>query len=131
MDLLANGFTVRELAFALYDTLVLHWAGRMAGRGGVRRDWRRRPGSGAAAARSMVIIVAFAPYAVFHLLFQETVTTRYALPLVPPAGLPARYEACSPAPVVGLAAVAAVLALLFCVHDRAGDGDVLPRRAAR
>jgi hypothetical protein len=27
--------------------------------------------------------VAFAPYAVFHLLFHETITTRYALPLVP------------------------------------------------
>ncbi len=27
--------------------------------------------------------MAFVPYAIFHLLFQETVTTRYALPLVP------------------------------------------------
>lgn len=31
-----------------------------------------------------LLAVAFAPYAVFHLLFQETVTIRYALPLVPP-----------------------------------------------
>ena len=30
------------------------------------------------------LVVAFAPYAVFHLLFHETVTTRYALPLVVP-----------------------------------------------
>ena len=28
-------------------------------------------------------LVAFLPYAIFHLAFQETVTTRYALPLVP------------------------------------------------
>jgi Protein O-mannosyl-transferase TMEM260-like len=31
----------------------------------------------------VTLSVAFVPYAVFHLLFQETVTTRYALPLVP------------------------------------------------
>jgi hypothetical protein len=30
-----------------------------------------------------MLAVAFFPYAVFHLLFQETVTVRYALPLVP------------------------------------------------
>jgi hypothetical protein len=31
-----------------------------------------------------VLVLAFGPYAVFHLLFHETVTTRYALPLVVP-----------------------------------------------
>jgi hypothetical protein len=31
------------------------------------------------------LLTLFGPYAVFHLLFQETVTTRYALPLVLPA----------------------------------------------
>ncbi|MGE3706475.1 MAG: hypothetical protein AB7I13_14480 [Vicinamibacterales bacterium] len=30
------------------------------------------------------LAAAFGPYAVFHLVFQETATTRYALPLVPP-----------------------------------------------
>jgi hypothetical protein len=30
-----------------------------------------------------LLAIAFGPYAVFHLLFQETVTIRYALPLVP------------------------------------------------
>jgi hypothetical protein len=36
------------------------------------------------APRSLVLVVlAFGPYAIFHLLFQETLTTRYALPLVP------------------------------------------------
>lgn len=35
-------------------------------------------------ARALIVLfVAFAPYAVFHLLFQETETVRYALPLVP------------------------------------------------
>ncbi|HET9010582.1 MAG TPA: glycosyltransferase family 39 protein, partial [Gemmatimonadaceae bacterium] len=32
-----------------------------------------------------LILLAFGPYAVFHLLFHEVVTTRYALPLVVPA----------------------------------------------
>ena len=32
---------------------------------------------------AIALVVAFGPYAVFHLLFQETVTTRYAVPLVP------------------------------------------------
>lgn len=31
----------------------------------------------------LVVLLTFAPYAVFHLLFQEPPTTRYALPLVP------------------------------------------------
>ena len=39
------------------------------------------------------LAVAFAPYAIFHLLFQETLTTRYALPLVIPVGLLAVYAA--------------------------------------
>jgi hypothetical protein len=33
-----------------------------------------------------LLAVVFAPYAVFHLLFQETVTVRYALPLIPLVG---------------------------------------------
>jgi hypothetical protein len=31
-----------------------------------------------------VVCLAFVPYAIFHLLLQETATIRYALPLVPP-----------------------------------------------
>jgi hypothetical protein len=31
-----------------------------------------------------LLLVAFAPYAIFHLLFHETITVRYALPLVVP-----------------------------------------------
>lgn len=33
---------------------------------------------------TLMLVVAFAPYAIFHLLFQETATTRYALPLLVP-----------------------------------------------
>ena len=34
----------------------------------------------------LTLAVAFGPYVVFDLLFQETITTRYALPLVVPVG---------------------------------------------
>ncbi len=65
----------------------------------------------------LAIAIAFVPYAVFHLLFQETVTTRYALPLVPIVayaalaaleGLPAR---AMQAAALGIAALSLVTAV--------------------
>jgi hypothetical protein len=44
--------------------------------GTVRLAWRRP-------SRLALLTLAFGPYAVFHLLFHETVTVRYALPIVP------------------------------------------------
>ena len=38
--------------------------------------------------RGLVLLAgAAAPYAIFHLVWQENVTTRYALPIVPPIAL--------------------------------------------
>jgi hypothetical protein len=76
--------TPRRLAFALYETFVLPWAslplavvvGAAAIIGAVvmlARDWR---------ALAMALL-AFAPYTVFHVLFQETIFVRYALPTIP------------------------------------------------
>jgi hypothetical protein len=83
VDLLATNFGLRRLAFALYETFVRHWgpgAGfilAFAAIGAAAVLWKRR--------RALVALVAaFGPYLIFHLLFQETVTTRYALPLVVP-----------------------------------------------
>ena len=45
--------------------------------GAVRLAWRMPRALG-------LLLVAFVPYAVFHLLFHETITVRYALPLVVP-----------------------------------------------
>src|SRR5262249_28305356 len=65
----------------------------------------------------VTLAAALAPYAVFHLLFQETVTTRYAVPLVPAVayaalaaleGLPAR---AMQAAAIGLAALSLAAAL--------------------
>jgi hypothetical protein len=49
----------------------------LAGVGALRAAWRMP--------RAFVVVaIAFGPYAVFHLLFHETITVRYALPLVVP-----------------------------------------------
>ena len=76
--------TPRRLAFALYETFVLPWASI--------------PLSVAVAAAAiagalvllvrerrvlMLLLLAFAPYTLFHLLFQETIFVRYALPTIP------------------------------------------------
>ncbi len=39
----------------------------------------------------LVLAIAFGPYAVFHMLFHETATVRYALPLIAPAAFCAIY----------------------------------------
>jgi hypothetical protein len=109
VDLLATNVSGRRLAFALYETLVRHWAdagwfmAALAAIGAAVLLWRGR--------RALVaIIVAFVPYGVFHLLFQETVTTRYALPLVPAMAYLAVRGLWAPPPLGGLT-LSAVLAL--------------------
>lgn len=60
------------------------------------------------------LLATFGPYAVFHLLFQETVTTRYALPLVVPVAYLAVYGG-EALPGRGGAALAGVIALVGLV----------------
>lgn len=75
--------TPRRLAFALYETFVLPWGSiplagaiaAVAAVGFVVTAVRER--------RSLALLaVAFAPYVMFHLLFQETIMVRYALPTI-------------------------------------------------
>jgi hypothetical protein len=76
--------TPRRLVFALYETFVLPWGSvalamavavcAMAGL--IALAVRDRPGLA-------VMLLAFGPYAAFHLLFQETITVRYSLPTLP------------------------------------------------
>ena len=77
--------TPRRLALSLYETFVMPWASVPLGGGRARRGdgWRGRGGAGAIGARSLVLLVAFGPYTLFHLLLQETLTVRYALPILP------------------------------------------------
>lgn len=77
--------TLQELASALYYAFLAPWAVvwvggivLVAATAGLARLWREQ--------RSTLIVlgVACGPYLLFDLLFQETFTTRYALPLVVP-----------------------------------------------
>jgi hypothetical protein len=84
--------TPRRLAFTLYETFIVPW-----GADGLAAVTVLTAAIGAALAivtdrrTVMLLLVAFGPYAVLHLLFQETLTIRYALPtLVPVAWLAAR-----------------------------------------
>jgi len=104
--------TPRELASALYYALVAPWMAwqmaaivLVAAAAGAVAAYRR-------ARRPLVILTAaFAPYFVFDLLFQETFTTRYALPLVVPvAYLAVRgLGSIRPSSAVRLAAVVATV----------------------
>ncbi len=84
VDMLYRNPTPRRLALGLLHTFVWPWMSMplafvvltLAGVGALRAVWRLP--------RALVAgLVAFLPYALFHLAFHETVTTRYALPLVP------------------------------------------------
>ncbi|HET7217170.1 MAG TPA: DUF2723 domain-containing protein [Vicinamibacterales bacterium] len=65
----------------------------------------------------LLVLLTFAPYAFFHLFFQEFVTTRYALPLVPPiAYLAATTVAAAPIrAALALAGGIAIASLSFAV----------------
>jgi hypothetical protein len=104
--------TVRQLASALYYALVAPWAVwqiaaavlATATAGAALLLWRSRDAL-------VILAVAFAPYLVFDLLFQETFTTRYALPLVVPvAYLATRAMAAAPRSV-GITITGGVVAL--------------------
>ena len=114
--------SARDVAHALMDTLIWPWdwwlgiaVCLLAAVGGARIAWR--------APRVLLTMLAvFGPYAVFHLLFQETATTRYALPLLPAIayaavaaaeGLPAR---ALPVAAIGIATIALMQAIPASLH---------------
>jgi transmembrane protein TMEM260 (protein O-mannosyltransferase) len=84
VDMLYRNPTPRRLAIGLLQTFIYPWASTplgclvfaLAAVGMAVLLWRAR--------RAAILVIALAlPYAIFHLVFQETVTTRYALPLIP------------------------------------------------
>ena len=83
--MLWNMRTPRVALDAVMHTFLWPWGGLLAGgvaiavatAGAARAAWRAPASFG-------IVLVAFVPYAVFHLLFHEVVTVRYALPLVVP-----------------------------------------------
>jgi hypothetical protein len=117
VDMLWSNPTPRHIAIGLYQALVLPWAsiplalavGVAAAIGllvALLREWRTL----------LVLSVAFLPYFVFHLLFQQLDTVRYALPLVVPVAwlaarsfaLAGRFSSVIAAPFVAAALIVAV-----------------------
>ena len=84
VDMLYRHPTPRRFAIGLLQTFVLPWASTplgwvvfvLAAFGMGMLLWRSHRAA-------ILLLVVAAPYALFHLLFQETLTTRYALPLIP------------------------------------------------
>jgi len=77
--------TPRRLAVALYETFVLPWGSTLLA---AAIAVAAVMGSCVAYSRDrqalVLLLVAFGPYAALHLLFQETLTVRYALPTLVP-----------------------------------------------
>jgi hypothetical protein len=105
--------TPRRLVFALWETFVLPWdsvalavvVGVTAIMGLAVALLRHRRAT-------LLMALAFAPYAIFHLLFQETVHVRYATPTLPAMAwlvMCAVSSAGRAATVTGAAVVAAAL----------------------
>ncbi len=102
--------TPRQLLLAFNATFVSPWATpvlagvalALAVLGALHLVWSSRPSLG-------WLIAAFGPYLVFDLLFQESVTTRYALPIV----IPVAYLAVRGAAAVLPRRVAAGVVLVF------------------
>ena len=117
VSMLWTQHSARQIAAALLDTFVWPWDWWLgigmcvlAAAGALRVAWR--------SPRTIVVMaIAFLPYAVFHLLFQETVTTRYALPLVPAvaylavASLETRSRVALPAASIAIAGVSLLATL--------------------
>jgi hypothetical protein len=104
--------TPRRLIFALWETFVLPWdslplgltIGVLALAGALVALVRHR--------RALLLIaLAFGPYAIFHLVFQETIHVRYAMPTLPAIAWLVMCAASlvAAAPVVSAAIVAAAL----------------------
>ena len=107
--------TPRVAIFALLNTFVLSWDASWLG-GTIMTV--AAVGTIVLMRRSvsavLLLLVTFGPYAIFHLLFQETLTVRYALPLVPAVTLLAAVTLAEARFVPGTVMTAAlVVAALF------------------
>jgi hypothetical protein len=134
--------TPRRFAFGLYETFIVPWGSlplaativAAAAIGAFVMVLRERHALA-------VLLVAFGPYAAFHLLFQETLTVRYALPTLLPVvwlaargvGVAGRFGiAAATAVIVGALIVAVPVGLAYGrqshpVFQAIGDAERLAR----
>ena len=119
VGMLATTPTLRQLAKALQYAFLAPWGAwpiatvaLLLAAGGLAYMMMRSRGA------LLTLAVAFGPYLLFDLLFQETITTRYALPLVVPVGyLAVRGSSLLPRSAGVMVALAVVAASAY-VSDR-------------
>jgi hypothetical protein len=121
--MLATTHTVSLAVQTLQQQLIAPWGYWQVGTavivlgivGFVQMAWRDRPAL-------LTLVACFGPYAVFDLLFQEAITTRYALPLV----IPIAYLLIRGASVIhrnfAVAAALAIVAASLMVNDATAYG---------
>lgn len=104
----------RRLALSLYETFALPW-----GSDGLAAvvTIAAAIGSGMALVRdrraAVLLLIAFGPYTSFHLLFQETLTVRYALPTLVPVAWAAAFTIASATRFASIAGPPLLAAVLF------------------
>ena len=106
--------TPRRLAFTLYETFALPWGSDVLASVVVSVA---TVGACIALVRDrravVLLLVAFGPYTAFHLLFQETLTVRYALPTLVPLAWLAALTIASSGRLANLAGASLIAAALF------------------
>ncbi|NOT28607.1 MAG: hypothetical protein HOP16_21205 [Acidobacteria bacterium] len=106
--------TPRRLAFTLYETFALPWGSDALA---AVVTIVAAIGSGVALLRdrraAALLLIAFGPYTAFHLLFQETLTVRYALPTLVPVAWLAAFAIASTGRFANIAGVPLLAAVLF------------------
>jgi hypothetical protein len=114
VEMLWTHRTIRAAVGAALNTFVRPWhAPVLAGvvlalaAGGALVLARAKPSA------VLILTLVFGPYALFHLLFHETVTVRYALPLVPAIAVLAAATLAQARPAAALLATVAVSTLLL------------------
>jgi hypothetical protein len=134
VDMLWTNPSPRRLALALVDTFVRPWGAAwladlllvVVGAGVLVLAWRERRLLG-------WLALAFGPYLALHLLFQDTPTTRYALPVVPPMAIAAAWALSAVAPRrawMAASALAAVCLAVVLPVTRLYAGSPMPASSA-
>jgi hypothetical protein len=110
--------TVRQAAWSLRDTLLTPWSSWTLA-GSVLVLAAAGAGRMLVAKRDALLTLglAFGPYAILHLLFQETITARYALPVLVPVAI----LAVAGADLAGRRAGAVLVILLAAVNIAIGQ----------
>ena len=127
VDMLWMNPTPRRAVFSIYETFILPWAATpLAAVVGIAAAAGLMASAATARRALFVMAAAFVPYLVYHLLFQESLTVRYSLPLLPLVAwlaieglsLARRWMPLVAVPVLGGALIVSVVGGRLYAHDQ-------------